>query len=260
VSSSSFFLRLFWVAIRARAQYRADFLIGCTTAVLAQLSALSFYWIVFTNVPSLGGWSPSSVLFLFGITGLVLSFSELFFNGIWLLPQHIVEGNLDRVLLYPVHHLTFLLMARPEVHAFGNLFSGSLVLASALYLAPPPVAAYLLLPVWIASGTVVYTACLVLLACTSFLVVGPSMHHLMLGAHLLNASRYPATIYPKVLQYLLLFAFPLCVSGFVPGSWLQGQESLLWAITAPLLAAAVSATLAARVFMRAVARYDSTGS
>jgi len=260
VQTPGFFLELFWVAIKARAQYRADFVIGCATAVLAQLAALSFYWIVFSNVPSLGGWSGSGVLFLFGMTGVVLSLSELFFNGIWLLPLYIIEGDLDRLLLYPVHNLTFLLMARPEVHAFGNLLSGTVVLGFALHLAPPPALAYFLLPIWVASGAVVYTACLVLLACTSFYLVGPSMHHLMLGAHLLNASRYPVNIYPKALQYLLLFAFPLCVAAFVPGHWLQGEGSLLAALVAPPLAAALSALLAARVFARAVAKYQSTGS
>jgi ABC-2 type transport system permease protein len=260
VASASFFLKLFWVAIRARAQYRADFVIGCSTAVLAQLSALSFYWIIFANVPALGGWSPARVLFLFGTTAVVLSLSELLFNGIWLLPQYIVEGDLDRLLLYPVHNLTFLLMARPEVHALGNLFSGSLVLATALYAAPPPLTAYVLLPLWVASGTVVYTACLVLLACTSFFLLGPSAHHLMLGAHLLSASRYPVSIYPKALQYVLLFVFPLGVSTFIPGRWLEGQGSLFWAIVAPPLAATGGALLASRVFARAVASYHGTGS
>jgi ABC-2 type transport system permease protein len=260
MSSPRFFLRLFWVAIRARAQYRADFVIGATTAVLAQLSALAFYWIVFTNVPSLGGWSAPGVLFLFGMTAVVHSLSELFFNGIWLLPMYVIEGDLDRVLLYPVHNLTFLLMARPEVHAFGNLLSGSLVLGAAFYLTPPPAVAYFLLPLWLASGALVYTAALVLLGCTSFFLLGPSAHHLMLGAHLLNASRYPVSIYPKALQYLLLVALPLCVSAFLPGRWLQGRGSLLEAMVAPPLAAAVSVALAAFAFDRSVARYQSTGS
>lgn len=105
-----------------------------------------------------------------------------------------------------------------------------------------------------------YTACLVLLACTSFFLVGPAMHHLMLGAHLLSASRYPVSIYPKALQYLLLFAFPLGVSSFIPGCWLQGQGSPFWAVVAPPLTAAGSALLASRVFGRAVASYQSTGS
>ena len=260
MSSLRFFLRLFWVAIRARAQYRADLIIGATTAVLAQLAALSFYWIVFTNVPSLGGWSAPSVLFLFGMTAVVHSLSELFFNGIWLLPMYVVEGDLDRILLYPVHNLTFLLMARPEVHAFGNLLSGSLMLGYALHLAPPPVAAYFLLPLWIASGTLVYTASLVLIGCLSFFLIGPSAQHLLLGAYLLNASRYPVNIYPKALQYLLLLALPLCVSAFVPGRWLQGQGSLLEALIAPPLAAAVSIVIATQAFGRALAKYQSTGS
>jgi ABC-2 type transport system permease protein len=260
MSSPRFFLRLFWVALRARAQYRADFVIGCSTSVLAQLSALAFYWIVFSNVPSLGGWSAPGVLFLFGMTAVVHSLSELFFNGIWLLPMYVVEGDLDRVLLYPVHNLTFLLMARPEVHSFGNLLSGSLVLGAAFYLAPPPLAAYFLLPLWLASGTLVYTATLVLLSCTSFFILTPSAYHLMLGPHLLNASRYPVSIYPKALQYVLLVALPLCVSAFIPGRWLQGRGILLEAIIAPPLAAAASVAMAIFVFGRSLTRYQSTGS
>jgi len=41
-----------------------------------------------------------------------------------MLPQYVVAGELDRLLTYPVHTLSFFLVTRPELHAFGNLFTG----------------------------------------------------------------------------------------------------------------------------------------
>lgn len=257
-------LRFYWtlyrVALKSRAEYRVDFAVGVVTAVLSQLSALAFYWVVWTQAPELGGWQASSLLFLFGTTALVLGVSELFVNGIWWLPWYILGGELDRLLVSPVNSLVFLLTARPELHALGNIASGAAVIALSFQLAPPPLLAYGLVPLWVVCGSVVYTSALVLAACLSFRVVGPWSQHYMIVHHLLNASRYPASIYPGWLKFGLLFAFPIATATFVPGQWLRGEASALLAVGAPVTAAVVSLVVAHFTWQKALNGYESTGS
>jgi len=146
-------LRFYWIlytaALKARTEYRVDFVLSVVTAVMTQLSALSFYWIVFAQSELLGGWAGREVLLLFGIAAMGLAVSEVCFNGIWQLPHLVVGGEFDRLLVYPVRSLTFLLLARPELHAFGNLVSGAVMVSIAWSAGPPPTVAYLLLPVWV---------------------------------------------------------------------------------------------------------------
>jgi len=260
VGALRFYWTLYCVALKSRTEYRLDFAVGVLTAVLTQLSALAFYWVVWSHAPALGGWPPAMVLFLFGVTALVLGLSELFVNGIWWLPWYITGGELDRLLVSPVHSLTFLLLARPELHALGNLASGAAVLGLSFHLAPPPLAAYLLVPLWVVSGTAIYTAALVLAACLSFRAIGPLSHHYMLVHHLLSAARYPSSIYPGWLKYGLLFVFPIGTATFVPGQWLRGEASLWLAVGAPIAAAAASLAVASSSWDKALNGYESTGS
>ncbi|HEY2408599.1 MAG TPA: ABC-2 family transporter protein [Polyangiaceae bacterium] len=258
--SLRFYWTLYKVALRSRTEYRADFLIGVVTAVAMQLAGLAFYWVVFSKTPALGGWSAPRVLFLFGLSAMVLALSELTLNGIWQLPMYILNGELDRLFVYPVRSLVFLLVSRPELHSLGNLTSGALIVAYAWHLAPVPSSALVLLPLWIVCGTLVYTAVLVLLGCLSFSLVGPWSTHLFAAYQLLNATRYPLGIYPKSLKIVLLYLFPLGAAIFVPGAWLESGKHFGAAVLAPLAAAALMVTLAFTAWESALRRYQSTGS
>lgn len=251
---------LYRVALKSRAEYRVDFAVGVFTAAVMQLAALSFYWIVFSRVRSLGGFSPQGVLFLFGITAMVLGLSELLLNGIWLVPSYIISGEMDRLLVYPVSSLGFVLVARPELHSLGNLASGAIVVGLSWRGMPPPLAAPWLLPLWVVSGATIYTSLLVIAGCLSFGAVGPWSQHYMVVQHVLNAARYPVSIYPRWLQLLMLVVFPIGTATFVPGQWLEGKGSLASAIATPCVAAIAMATVATFSWRRAIRSYQSSGS
>ncbi len=260
MSALRFYLVLYGVALKARAEYRADFAAGVVTAAIMQLAALSFYWIIFARVQSLGGYSPASVLFLFGVTAMALGLSELFLNGIWLVPWYIITGEMDRLLVYPVSSLAFVLFARPELHSLGNLATGFVVVLLSWHMAPPPILAVCLLPVWVVSGAVIYTSLLVVAGCLSFGAVGPWSQHYMVVQHVLNATRYPASIYPRWLQVLVLFVLPIATASFVPCQWLAGRGALWAAVVVPVIAAATTGIGAGWLWRQAIRGYQSSGS
>jgi ABC-2 type transport system permease protein len=260
VTALRFYRRLYVTALKSRAEYRGDFAVSVVTAFLMQLSALSFYWVVFARVPALGGFSAANVLSLFGLCAMTLALSELLFNGIWQLPFYIQNGEMDRLLIYPVDSLLFLLVSRPELHALGNFLSGAVLLGISWHLEPPPALAYALLPVWLLSGSIVYSAALVVIGCLSFVMVGPWSFHYFIAFHLLNATRYPVNIYPRWLRGVLLFVMPLAVSTFLPVAWVTGRGSFWLALLAPPVAAVLSAAVAAVAFRAAIRRYQSTGT
>ena len=255
-----FYVLFYWAAIKSRAEYRVDFWLGIFTAILSQLGALSFYWVIFSQTDALGGWQGQQVLFLFGLTALVLSVSELFCNGIWMLPFFVINGELDRLLVCPPRSLTLLLASRPELHAVGNFLTGSALTLWVWSQTPPPSAAYWLLGLWVFAGVVVYTSGLVLLGCLSILLVGPFMHHLLIVHHLLNTSRYPTHIFPRSLQTLVVFVFPVAVAIVTPARWLRGEVQLTSAVVLPILAALSMALVASYAWRFSIRRYESTGS
>jgi len=260
VSSLRFYARLYVLALRSRAEYRIDFAVGVGSTLAIQCASFAFYWVIFSHVPALGGWAREHVLFLLGMTAAVLGLSEMLLNGIWSLPQYLVRGQLDRLLLYPVHSLTFLLISAPEIHAFGNLLTGLVITVLALQEIDVPALVYVLVPVWLACGAVIYTALLVLAGSLSIVALGPWSQHFMLAQHLLNASRYPASIYPRWLQWLLVVALPVAVPIYLPGRWVAGIGSAAAGVLAPIVAAGLSAWVALWFWQRALRHYQSTGS
>jgi ABC-2 type transport system permease protein len=120
--------------------------------------------------------------------------------------------------------------------------------------------AWLLTPLWCACGTLVYTSMLVTFGSLSFKLLGPFSFHLMVPHNLLQATRYPLTIYPRWLFYLLLTALPFGCSQFLPASFLLGKGGAFWMALVPPVAAALCMALASRAWNWGLRQYESTGS
>src|ERR1019366_1803368 len=157
---------MYWMAfntsLQAKLEYRVHFILGVVTSCMLQLAALGMLWIVLNQTKDLNGWTPEQLLLLFGVTAASLGTSELFFNHIWMLPYYVVMGELDRLLTYPVDSLYFLLITRPELHAFGNLVTGFTLATIALLRLHAPWYDWALLPVFIICGSLTYTSALVI--------------------------------------------------------------------------------------------------
>lgn len=257
-------LRVYWQAyaasLQAKLEYRADLVVGVATAMMLQAAGLSLLWIVLRAVPTLGGWTPPEVLFLFGMTAACLGGTELFFNQIWLLPQAIVMGDLDRLLTYPVRALPFFLVTRPELHALGNLFTGALYVAGSLWWLNAAWYAWLAAPLFWVCGMLIYTSILVWFACLSFRLVGPQLSSMMVAHNLLQATRYPLATYPRWIRWLLLLVFPFGAFHYLPGSVLFGKGAPLVALGVAPVAALITMALAQKAWTLGLKHYESTGS
>jgi ABC-2 type transport system permease protein len=254
------YVAAFSAALKAKLEYRADFAIGMLTSILLQVAALSFLVVVLRNAPELGGWSGAEVVFLFGMTATCLGTSELFFNHIWMLPHYVVAGDLDRLLTYPVDSLGFFLVTRPELHALGNLLTGACLVAGALLQLGAPLELWLLAPLWCGCGSLIYTSLLVIFGTLSFRVLGPFSHYLMVPHNLLQSTRYPLSIYPKWLSWLLLGLLPVGVFHYLPASFLFGKSASWWLVLAPPLGALVCILEARACWSWGLKYYESTGS
>jgi ABC-2 type transport system permease protein len=253
---------VYLVALRSLVEYRVDFTIAMLAALCTELAALSFYWVVFTHARNLGPWSSGGVLLLFAMTALIAGIAEAFFNGIWALPEYVVSGELDRMLLYPVDELRLILVARPAPHAFGTIAGALALLGFCWSRLALPLGALLLVPIWAVSGAVIYTGALVLVGCSSFSLPGQFSHHFMLVRRILNAARYPLSIYPAGLRVALLTLFPVGVAVFLPVEALLGMagSSRPLAFVTPPAVAGLSFCIARATWRRCLRRYQSTGS
>jgi ABC-2 type transport system permease protein len=257
-------VRVYWQAysasLQAKLEYRADFVVGVVTSMMLQAAGLSLLWIVLRAVPTLGGWTAPQVLFLFGMTAACLGGSELFFNQIWVLPQAIVMGDLDRLLTYPVRALPFFLLTRPELHAFGNVLTGAAYVVGSLWWMKAAWYVWLAAPLFWLCGMLIYTSILVWFGCLSFRFVGPQLSSMMIAHNLLQATRYPLGTYPRFVRVLLLLVLPFGTFNYLPGSVFFGLGAPLVALVTAPLAALLTMWLAQKAWDLGLKQYESTGS
>lgn len=254
------YAQAFNATLQTKLEYRADLLVGILTSMMMQAASLSLLWIVLRAVPALAGWSPPEVLFLFGMTAACLGGSELFFNQIWLLPQAILLGDLDRLLTYPVRSLPFYLVTRPELHAIGNVFTGVAYVVTSLVWLEVAWYSWLAMPLFWLCGVLIYTSVLVCFGCLSFRFIGPWSYTLMLGHNLLQATRYPLAAYPKPVRLVLLAAVPYGTFHYLPASVFFGKGAPVVALAAAPVAALLMMGLAHWAWNLGLKRYESTGS
>ena len=257
-------LKIYWAtfnaSLQAKLEYKVDFTLGILTSVMMQLAALGFLWVIFHQTSNLKGWNPTQVLFLFGLTAMALGISELFFNHIWLVPSYIVMGDLDRLMVYPVRSLPFLLVSKPELHSFGNMATGIILTVAVLITRHMPWYDWALVPVWALCGSVIYTAALVAFCSLSFKFVGPYSYTLTIAHTLLQASRYPLGIYPSWVHYGLLVLVPYGMFNYLPANWVFGKMLSPACAFATPLAALACAWLSERIWNWGLRQYQSTGS
>lgn len=251
---------LFLTTLQTRLEYRVDLMLGLAGSLGMQAASLGLLWVVLQTRHDLTGWQPNEIGCLYALTSMVLGCSELFFNGIWWAPTYVQRGQFDRLLVYPARNLPFFLLLSPELHALGNLCGGFVLLLYFGHQAALPLWGLAGLPLWIACGSLIHTAILVMAGSVSIRSRGGHYQLYWLTNTLLQNSRFPITIYPFLIQGLLLVLLPLGLANFVPISALTGRLPLWIALVAPPAAAAIMVSLAWWAWDKAFEGYESTGS
>lgn len=257
-------LRVYFKAFKAmlltRFEYRVDLVLSLFASLLFQLSPLATYAVIATQVPDMDGWTAPQILFLFGLWAVALGLSELFFDHVWYVPQMVIDGQFDRLLVYPVETLPFFLITEPQLHAIGNVLTGCVMLGFAGVAAHFPWWAWCLLPFWAACGAIIYSGTLVALSTLLIAMPGKGLDVAWLVQQSSQATRYPLSVFPKAVKWALLFVVPLGAYQYLPGLWLFHGGSPWGGLLAPPVAALIMATIAYVTWEAALGSYESTGS
>lgn len=247
---------------KVRLSYRADFLIGVATSILATLFSLGFVLVLFQRVPNLAGWKFEEVLFLYGFSLIPFGlFNVISLNLYEFGNTHIIEGKFDRVLLRPISSLFQVLFEIIRIESLHEVLTGLFVVAWAsrrLQLQWTLLDAVLLF-FFALCGAVIYISVFLMLTCVSFWVED------RIGVHppvwnLIAFGRYPLTIYNGAIQFLLSWLIPFGFAAFYPSVHLLDRAEFRHFAWGVPLVAATFLTLAIALWNHGVKQYSSTGS
>ncbi len=205
--------------------YRAD------TAVNILLNLMWLGWellglsIIFNNTDSLGGWGPGELVALLGVFRLVNTLmAALIWPNTEKFNQSVRDGSLDYTLLQPVNSMFLVTFSRITVWRAWDLVLAIALIIVGINMAGDTAASlhvlnFILLT---ASGTlVIYSLWIVLIAFTFWFTKFDN--NVTILQALLDAGRYPVTVYPVWLRIIVTYLIPIAVATTVPLQGLRGE-------------------------------------
>jgi ABC-2 type transport system permease protein len=212
------------VNLRARMQYRGDFLASILFGILWQTSTLIFAGVLLTHFHGLAGFPTGGVLLIIGMRLLSHGLYVLIFANLEFVPMLVDQGRMDGYFLRPFPVFTQVLLGEFNINALGDIAVGATSFGFALTLVDirwdAGRVAYL--GAAIIGGVLVEAALQLTLSC--LLLRSPASWTLSMWVDELMSTfgNYPLSILPGFVQGLFTFVLPIAFVSYFPVTVLLG--------------------------------------
>ena len=251
--------------VKTQVEYRAGFLLDRVAQIFSYGAVFAGVWVLLHRFGSLGGWSWNEMALLLSFHLLAYSLGAMFsFVQFRDLEEMVRLGTFDVLLVKPISPWIYL--------TFGGLnvmgYSGHIALAIGLMV-------WALLQVdvdWTAwnaiyvalsliSAAMVTAAILTMIGVAALVLVQSTyLYSIYFGFWILG--RYPLSIFPVALQWLMVTIIPLGFMNYVPVAVLLGKEVAVLgdaALPLSLLAGPIAVGIAMVHWRWSIRHYQSGG-
>jgi len=259
------YLRLYFMIetqyIKARMQYRADFIISSIGMFFSSLATLGIFWIIFHSIPDLAGWSFMQLLFIYGFYMIAISPMQILFDHIWQIRFHVQQGTFLKYYFRPLNMMFYYMSEMFDIKGLTQLAAGIVILiyASIQLDISWTLARIALLLLTLFSASLVQISITLLAGCAAFWVLD-SYPVLGLAWKLREFAPYPMNIFDGAFRFTFTFIIPLGFVAFYPSQlFIQPEEVSAWVYLSPLVGIGLFA-LTYWVWTKGVNSYTGTGS
>ena len=265
----SMFYQYSRVTMKSWFQYRVDALLRSLAVFLREATGIVSIVLVLTkfDVNGINSWNVDDLVFLYSCLFTTYGILIIFFTGLRDFGKTIQDGTFDRFLLRPRGILFQIIASDADwFAAVGHgalgvvLFSYAISridvvwnLGNVLYLATAFIGAIL-----------IQGAIFLFFASLSFYFVKANNVHNVLFWNLRNIAGFPISIFPKIIQYMLMYVVPFAFVNYFPAQHLLRNDDLIYypevyLYLTPIIG--IVMYLGAYCFWRtAIKHYKSTGN
>ncbi|MBX3049314.1 MAG: ABC-2 family transporter protein [Anaerolineales bacterium] len=213
------------ISILNEMQYRANFFIQVFQSALTLTTGLIVMNVVFSYTQTLGGWTHSELLAIYGVFFLMSGIvGALIFPNIWAFMEDVREGRLDFILTKPEDAQVLISVRQLALWRLVDVIIGVVVLAIALtqigqqgsWLQALAFGTALLM------GAVILYSIILIASTAAFWSVRVWEMMEMIGS-IFQAGRWPVGIYPDWLRLGLTYLIPVAFAVTVPAEALTGR-------------------------------------
>ncbi len=260
-----FYLKIYFYIssqyIKGRMQHRSDFLLSALGLIVMNTAGYFSFWIVLRSVPSLNGWKFEELLFIYAFSQLASSPMGIFFDNLWNLRSHIVEGTFVKFYFKPLNMLFYYTAEVLDIKGVSQslLALGVFVYASMKLSIHWNMVNLLVLLVTLFSSALCMIGMMLMAASSGFWILNANAV-MVFTSRMRELSRYPLTIFNIFFRYALTLIIPIGFIGFYPAQFfLRPAELSVWVYLSPFFGV-LFFRLAYEIWKRGVNSYSGTGS
>jgi ABC-2 type transport system permease protein len=249
------------VNIQMSLAYRADTVVNILLNLMWLGWELLSLGIIFSNTDTIGGWDFGELIALLGVFRLV---HTLMIALIWpnteKFNQSIRDGSMDYTLLQPINSMFLVTFSRITIWRAWDLVLAAVLITVGVNMSgdtttPLNILTFILLT--ISGAIIIYSLWIVLIALTFWFTKFDN--NVTILQALLDAGRYPVSVYPVWLRILVTFVIPIAVATTIPLQGLRGD------LTPPrvlmfLVIGIISFLIASQVWKRGLKQYSGASS
>jgi ABC-2 type transport system permease protein len=233
-------------------EYRVSFLVQCFGMMLNNSAFIFFWWILFNNVNTIGGYGFKEEMMLWAICSSSFGICFVVFGNVNQITRMILNGELDTYLLQPKDPLINILCSKTIVSAWGDTLYGIVLF---FFIKGFSLVGFLLFLLLCITGALIYAAVLVTLHALSFYSGNTESLAQTASEFLVSFSIYPEGIFNNGLKYLLYTIIPAAFMVYIPAKVLKHFSIIM--LMEILGAALLWIIIAYAMFYRGMKRYES---
>jgi len=252
---------LFKVNVQMAVAYRADAVVNILLNIMWLGWELLGLSIIFSNTKTLGGWGIGELIALLGVFRIV---HTMMMTLVWpnteKFNQSIRDGSMDYTILQPVSSMFLITFSRINIWRSWDLILSIVLIGAGINMAgevTTPLSVLYFILLTICGAIVIYSLWIVMIAFTFYFTKFDN--NVTLLQALLDAGRYPVSVYPPWLQIIVTFIIPIAVATTVPVQGLR-QDIGQWQILM-FVGIAIASFFVATLFWKAgLKRYSGASS
>lgn len=232
-----------------------SFWIGVLSMVINNLTFFVIWFLFMKATGPINGWTTLDVFGMLGISMVAYGIAQGLFYGLVDLPQMVLRGSFDNVLLSPVNSFFKLAGSSFSVTAFGDLLEGVVVVILYGILSHLTWLGWLMFIFAIFLGCVVFICIRLLCSLVVFFIHDGEVVSTQLFEIFLRPGLYPGSIFPNKLKIFFMTVIPALLTSAAPIDVVKSQS--IYFVFFGVLLTLIWFSITFLMFKFAIRRYES---
>lgn len=255
---------LFKMFVKSQMEYRGAFFLDRLAQIVTYSASYAAIWVLLLKFDTLGGWHWPELALLLSFQLLAHAIGGAFsYTQFRDMEELVRKGTLDTLMVKPMNPWLYITFSKLNIGYVGHIVLGVGLMVWAVGAVDVAWSfwhgSYLI--VALMSSAMVGAAMITMIGASSMVLVQSRyLYTILFGFY--ELTRYPLTIFPAALQWLLLTVIPIGFLNFVPVAFYLGKEIPIFGAWGGVLALVVGPAWAVLAMMHwrfCIARYQGAG-